>query len=160
MFQTFTEKSSVKMYDIREDDWFYIKAKKVLNDKRTLLYYDRLHVIYQSLKNIHHHFNSDKESLNFVEVGVYKGGGSYFIASIMKELSDNINFYCVDTFEGHSKKDLSNTSNDIHLPSWFSDTTYESVQSYLDDFDFIKLLGDGYRIVKMCLMEKQFTLPI
>ncbi len=133
-------KSSIKMYDIRDDDFFYKTARSVINDKRTLLYYDRLHVIYQSLKNIYNQCGNDQEPLNIVEVGVYKGGGSYFIASILKELTDKINIYCVDTFEGHSKKDLINSNHDVHCPRWFSDTTYESVKSYLEDFDFIEVI--------------------
>lgn len=134
-------KSSSKMFDIREDDFFRESANKVIHDKRTLLYYDRLHVIYQSLQNIHNRFIDEKESLNVVEVGVYKGGGSYFISSILKELfNDKFNLYSVDTFEGHSKIDLTDSNHDVHCPSWFHDTSFENVKSYLDDFPFVQVI--------------------
>ncbi len=134
-------KSSAKMFDIRDDVFFRETANKVIHDKRTLLYYDRLHVIYQSLQNIHNQFISQKEPMNIVEVGVYKGGGSYFIASILKEyFKGNINLYCVDTFEGHSKEDLINTKHDVHCPSWFHDTDFENVKSYLEDFAFVQVI--------------------
>lgn len=68
------------MFDIRDDVFFREAASKVIHDKRTLLYFDRLHVIYQSLQNIHTQFINQKEPVNILEVGVYKGGGSYFIA--------------------------------------------------------------------------------
>jgi hypothetical protein len=134
-------KSSAKMFDIRDDAYFRESADKVIRDTRTLLYYDRLHVIYQSIKNIHRQYNDSKEYLNAVEVGVYKGGGSYFIALILKDLfKEKINMYCVDTFEGHAKEDLKNIKHDVHKPSWFSDTSFESVKSYLSVFDFVEVV--------------------
>lgn len=134
-------KSSSKMFDIRDDELFLKAANKVIREKRTLLYYDRLHVIYQSLQNIHNQFIDEKATLNIVEVGVYKGGGSYFISSLLKELFDSkVNLYCVDTFEGHSKIDLKNSNHDVHCPSWFSDTTFENVKAYLNDFAFVKVI--------------------
>ncbi len=60
----------------------------------------------------------------------------------MSALFNNIDFYCVDTFEGHNKKDLIGNNHDVHLPTWFSDTTYEHVKSHLDVFDFIQVAKD------------------
>lgn len=134
-------KSSSKMFDIRDDNFFREAASKVIREKKTLLYYDRLHVIYQSLHNIHNQFINEEETLNIVEVGVYKGGGSYFISSLIKELfTTKVNLYCVDTFEGHSKIDLKDSNHDVHCPSWFSDTTFENVKSYLKDFAFVQVI--------------------
>lgn len=133
-------KNHFKMFDIRDDDLFRNTADIVINDKKTLLYYDRLHVIFQSIINVRNRFSGNYESMNFVEVGVYKGGGSFFIASILQKLfKENFNLYCIDTFEGHSKEDLKNAKNDIHCPSWFSDTSYEAVSSYLSGFNFVKI---------------------
>lgn len=47
--------------------------------KKTLLYFDRLHVIYQALINIHNRFGNGKKTLNIVKIGVYKDGETLLV---------------------------------------------------------------------------------
>ena len=61
------------MLDPRNDSVFRDLARKVIDDKNTLLYYDRLHVLYQALANI------KGTTPTIVEAGVYKGGSKLFL---------------------------------------------------------------------------------
>src|SRR5262245_28546726 len=53
-------------------------ASHVIQDRRSTLYYDRLYTIFQVLAHLKTNFDPS-EKLNLVEVGVYRGGTSYFI---------------------------------------------------------------------------------
>ncbi len=150
-------KNSNKMLDFREDVFFLKTADKVINDKKTLLYYDRLHVIYQSLLNIEAIFGKNKEKINIAEVGVYKGGCSYFISNIIGKITNNnCSLYCVDTFEGHSKSDTDKGNYDIHRPSWFSDTSLEDVTHYLSPFEFTHIIKGKIQDKGYLLEDKKF----
>ena len=55
-----------------------------LNLKKSLLYYDRLYTIYQALSNLK--VRGAGTNIDMAEVGVYKGGTSYFILSVVESL--------------------------------------------------------------------------
>jgi len=132
-------KSSYKMRDIRDDKFFYKYSSQVVNNKTTYLYFDRLYIIYQCIKHIRKLFYSDT-NIEFVEVGVYKGGSSYFIANIAKHFfNENIFLSCVDTFEGHQEIDLINGLDSDHGQGTFIDTSYETVKNYLSTFNFVQI---------------------
>jgi O-methyltransferase len=149
-------KSSAKMFDIRDDDFFFNTANMVIKKQKTFLYYDRLYTIYQSLLNLSKIAENHHQLTSMVEVGVHKGGSSYFIASIVQKLFGKVNLYCVDTFQGHSKKDLAGSNYDVHRPSWFSDTTYEDVCTYLNDFDFVHVIQGRVQDCENLFSDKSF----
>jgi O-methyltransferase len=127
---------AIKILDPRKDSAFRNLARKVIDDKTTLLYYDRLHVRYQALQNL------KRQKPVIVEAGVDKGESSYFAASVaQKFFSDDIKMFSIDTFEGHSGKDLpfgkEGTSN---APGGFNDTDYEAVTQYLQPFSFVTVI--------------------
>jgi hypothetical protein len=129
-----------KLIDIRANSEFHNLSNIVINSKKTLLYYDRLYSIYNALLDFKRRFRVDQK-INFLEVGVYKGGGSYFIASVIKNhFNDNVSLYSVDTFEGHSSTDLVKLDDGIHIPGLFSETSFQTVTSYLNCFDFVKVI--------------------
>lgn len=134
-------RSSRKLIDIRSDEKFLTLSNLVIGHRKSYLYYDRLFTIYQALNNILRQF-ADRERLSIMEVGVFRGGGSYFIASVVDGKSDqNPEIFSVDTFCGHSDQDiLANGLDGDHAPGSFTDTSYESVREYLDDFPFVKVL--------------------
>jgi len=109
-------------------------ASRVIQDRRSSLYYDRLHTIFQSLAHIKAQFKPS-EKLNLVEVGVYKGGTSYFIASAAKHFGLQATHHCFDTFKGHDARDIDPTVDIWHRPATFNDTHYESVKDYLSRFN-------------------------
>ncbi len=123
-----------KQEDIRKDPLFGELASEVIKSGRSSLYYDRLYMIYQSLLHLKILVKS-QECINLVEAGVYKGGASYFIASLSDRLGLNISHYSFDTFEGHSDKDIDTGVETAHRPSFFGDTNIEDVKRYLSKFD-------------------------
>lgn len=127
------------MEDFRSWKPFYAMAKKVIEDKTTLLYYDRLFNLYQFLNSI---ISLHKRGTPFclVEVGVYKGGSSYFLADICKRKLDNIKMYAIDTFEGHKLEDLPFGNESVHVLGMFKDTTFDEVSNYLESFQFLTVI--------------------
>jgi O-methyltransferase len=108
-------------------------AKQVIQDGRSSLYFDRLNVIFQAIAHLASQFDSS-EKLNLAEVGVYKGGTSYFIASSAKYFGLQATLHSFDTFEGHDVRDINSSVDTSHLPAMFSDTQYELVKDYLGGF--------------------------
>lgn len=108
-------------------------ASKVIQGRQSTLYYDRLDTIFQGLGHLRRNF-APAEKLNLVEVGVFKGGTSFFIASVVKHFQMNARHYAFDTFEGHDARDVNPVLDPWHRPGTFSDTRYESVNRYLSRF--------------------------
>lgn len=133
-------KSNPKLRDIREDKTFLELADKAREHKRTFLYYDRLYSLYQAIENLSRNVKK-ADRVRLLEVGVYKGGGSYFISSCAQKMfSLPLQVFSVDTFKGHSEKDFPEGKDGDHLPGQFSETSYESVRDYLSCFPFVKVL--------------------
>lgn len=132
--------SSRKQVDIRSDPHFLKLSSLVIGEKRTLLYFDRLHTIYQSLIEANKAANSANSIFTALEVGVYKGGGSKFICETINSLDINKKiFYSVDTFSGHAAEDVKNRSDGWHKVGTFCDTSFESVSEYLSTYAFVKV---------------------
>jgi hypothetical protein len=152
-------RSSHKQVDIRETEVFGPIAKDVIGSGKTYLYYDRLFTIYNALINLHR-VTSLNEKLFLLEAGVYKGGGSYFMASILAQLGiSNYHLYSVDTFEGHSALDLKDNSLDgTQKPGEFHETSFETVQSYLSKFPNVTVCKGRIQDVAVGLEDKKFGL--
>jgi hypothetical protein len=128
-----------KHIDIRSAPPFGRLAKDVIEQSRTLLYYDRLYTIFQALANLKTS-RADAEWMDLVEIGVYKGGSSYFIASVLKNMHlTKARLHCFDTFEGHAIEDLSVEGDPLRKPSDFSDTEVNEVKSYLSRFENVNV---------------------
>ena len=136
-------RSAHKQIDIRSIDAFTYLADKVIKAEKTLHYYDRLYVIYQALSHISRIPKPDLlNPTNLAEVGVYKGGTSYFIASAAEALGiDSYCMHCFDTFQGHLDEDIRADVDDntFHKEKLFGDTLFETVSNYLSDFKATRL---------------------
>lgn len=118
-----------KKIRIQDIDGFKELADKVIADKRSLLNYDRLYVLYQAIGNVRHLAGDT----SIAEIGVYRGGGSYFIAAVAQQLFGKpVEIHSIDTFEGHP--DEIAAEDDSHWPGKFGDTSFEEVQKYLSVF--------------------------
>jgi hypothetical protein len=104
-----------------------------------MLYYDRLYTLYQAVVNAARLAGSAPAHL--LEVGVYKGGGSAFIASLMQALRIEGTLHAFDTFEGHSCEDTRHDLDAGHATSakLFRDTSYEDVRAYLARYPFARV---------------------
>ena len=119
-----------KKINIKELDGFGELADQVIAHKRTLLYYDRLYSLYQAIWNVRRLAGN---GVSVAEVGVYRGGGSYFIASAVNSLFKIMpNIHAIDTFEGHP--DDIREEDDSHWPGKFGDTSFSEVKDYLSVF--------------------------
>jgi hypothetical protein len=131
-------RSASKQADIRSTPVFGELANKVIKDKYTYLYYDRLFTIYHSLLHVKT-LAMDKDAINTAELGVYRGGGSYFIASAAEKLDLPIKHYCFDTFEGHTVEDVNDALEPRQKPGSFDNTDYDEVKKYLQKFPNISI---------------------
>jgi hypothetical protein len=135
-------RSSHKHFDIRALPEFGALAREVIEHDRTYLYYDRLYTLYQALTNIKRLVASSGDGeIGLAEVGVYRGGSSYFIAAVSRALNlSQATLHSFDTFEGHAAQDLKKGVDNYHVAEdakkkKFQSTQFEAVQEYLAGFD-------------------------
>jgi O-methyltransferase len=125
-----------KKIDIsKRGDLFSKLAGEVIRENRTLLGYDRLYTIYQGLAQL-------SNPVVAIEIGVYKGGGSKFIASVLKETGRSFKLYSCDTFTGHA--DVDQRYDGVHTSkSGFLDVEFKGVEAYLKSAPEITIIkGD------------------
>ncbi len=116
----------------KRDEKFLNLVTPVLQSGRTLLNYDRLYVFWQAIQNV------SALTGAVAEIGSYKGGSAYFIASAFREITDEERLVHVfDTFEGHPDKITD--ADSYHEPGMFGDTSYEDVKAYLSEFSAVKI---------------------
>jgi hypothetical protein len=115
---------AMKLMDTDEIQGFGDLCHSVLGQQRTRLdqgklYMGRLGVVGGSM----------------AEVGVYRGGGTYFMAAASARLFERQPaIHAFDTFEGHAEVDISPQLDGPHKPGKFSDTSFEEVAAYLAPF--------------------------
>jgi cephalosporin hydroxylase len=146
-----------KHFDIRNLPDFNMLARKVIDHKRTLLYYDRLYTIYQSLLGIAR-MAVEKKPVNLAEVGVYKGGGCYFIASVAASLGlDLAAVHGFDTFKGHHVQDVRLGLDTVHKAGvHFMDTEIQAVKDYLSEFDRVMLYKGRFQETADAVSDQRF----
>lgn len=109
---------------------FLAAAEAARADERTLLGLDRLWILWQAARNV------APLDLPAVEVGTFRGGSAYFLATaFLNELGHEVPIDVVDTFEGHPGDRLSDADAPIHEPGHFGGTSYEDVRAYLSRFE-------------------------
>lgn len=117
--------------DIRETPVFNELAARVIADGRSCLYYDRLFVIYEALLNLRR-YAATVRPFRIVEVGVYRGGTSAYLAATAAALElGDAEIHSFDTFEGHSEQDVNAAQDPIHKPGDFHDTSFDAVAAFL-----------------------------
>ena len=110
------------------DAAFRKNAQAVLAAGRTLLGYDRLFVLWQAARN------AAAFQLPAAEVGTFRGGSAFFLASALEALGGRpAELHVVDTFSGHPEDKISSHDPDRHRGK-FTDTSYEDVSAYLATF--------------------------
>ena len=126
-----------QQFDCRPAPDFFELADAVVRGKRTRLGYDRLYVLWQAVRNVL------QLSGTVAEIGTYRGGSAFFLASAFVRLTgDESPMQVFDTFEGHPAEAI--TEHDpFHKAGDFAKTSYKEVQSYLSQFQQIRLFkGD------------------
>ena len=154
-----------KKIDLKTLPDFSEIATRVIEDKKTFLYYDRLYTLWQGVLGL---TSSDSA---VAEVGAYRGGSAKFIMEALKKNGTANDFYVFDTFEGHAVVD--GNVDGWHEVGNFGETSYEEVKAYLDapnitvckgdfletarqiehiqDFGLVHIDVDVYPVTKFCL---------
>lgn len=140
-----------KKIRVQEIDGFKELADKVIADKRSLLNYDRLYILYQAIANVRHLAGDT----SIAEIGVYRGGGSYFIASVAQQVFGMpARIHSIDTFEGHPD-DIA-AEDDSHWPGKFGDTAFEEVKKYLSVFPNLTVYKGRFEDRCAALAQEKF----
>ena len=114
--------------EFRPDQPFFDVADVVQASGKTLLGYDRLYTFWQAIRNLH------SVPGGAAEVGSYRGGSAWFIASALRaQLGEDLPFHVFDTFAGHPAAAISGQDT-FHEPGNFSGTSFDAVREYLSPF--------------------------
>jgi len=136
-----------KKLDVR-DDWsapFGEVADRILSSGGTLLGHDRLYTLWQAVRNVAH------LSSPIVEVGVWRGGSTAFIAEAQGHFNKPGSIYSCDTFGGHPKVDPEKDPGHIaHHPN--SRVDLADIKAYLRDYPAVRILAGD-------IMETSATIP-
>ena len=129
------------------EPWFQELYQHIKN--RTVVQEDRCYIIHQ-LCNYACNLQGD-----FAECGVYKGGTTFLIASVLEKRGQGKHLHLFDTFTG--MPDIAIKERDNQAPGDFADTSLENVKEYLSDFSNIDfhpgIIPDTFKRV----LNKQFS---
>jgi len=127
-------------FDYRELDPFGRLAKNCIKEGKTLIGYDRLYIIYQSLYNMGRRVCG--KPFGIAEIGVYRGGTTAFIHEVLRDMKIHpLWAYAIDTFQGHAAADTGGeTDHPVHTPNHFGDTSYGDVLNYLGKYENISII--------------------
>jgi O-methyltransferase len=127
------DRKGTRALEFRPGPAFFALADPVCETKRTLLGYDRLYVFWQAIRNV--------ASLpgSAAEIGSFRGGSAYFIASAFLSMTgEEVPLHVFDTFEGHPAQAI--TDHDpFHTPGQFNNTSYDDVREYLSPFRQVQI---------------------
>jgi O-methyltransferase len=91
-----------------------------------------------------------------MEIGVFQGGASKFIAHLMREQGDGVLYVC-DTFCGHADVDDS-IDGGHRVNEGFSDVQVEDVKNYLKEYGNVKFLVGDIVKTSQSIQEKEINL--
>jgi hypothetical protein len=134
------------------EEAFLKLLREVERHKTTGLGPERLYVLWQVAKNVR------RLSGATAEIGAFRGGSAYFLASALRQLSNgHSDMYVIDTFEGHPASKL--TEFDTFQPAGkFSDTSFERVREYLSVFPRVKVCRGEFSSVVSDLPDRAYRL--
>jgi len=127
-------------------------AQEVIASGRTLLGLSRLATLWQAARAV------QDLDLPCVEIGVYRGGSSRFLAASLRAFSgrDPV-VYSIDTFEGHPAGSVTAVDT-VHKAGRFSDADFEDVKTYLSGFPRLEVIRGAVEDAAPRLGEGPFAL--
>jgi predicted O-methyltransferase YrrM len=131
----YAEKAWKKIRIDRDVPVFSDIARRIIEDGRTFLIEDRLYTLWQGLQGM------PADAL-VVEVGVYQGGSTRFLAEAMHFLGKTGEVYACDTFSGHATVD-EQLDGEHRVNEVFSDVSLAEVRAYLAEHPRVHIVvGD------------------
>jgi O-methyltransferase len=107
-------------------------------------------VMWQSLRNVAH------LDLPAAEVGSFRGGSAFFIASAIRALTGKeADLHIVDTFEGHPDDSIAEHDSETQRGK-FANTSHEEVREYLSPFPGVTVHKGDARAILATWPESQF----
>lgn len=135
-----------------DGETFSAVAGEILSQGRTLMSLQRLHVLWQAVGN-----TVDVPG-DVAEVGVFRGGSTYFLARACSKLgAKHLALHAIDTFEGHASGTIT-SADSYHKEGMFADTSYEAVCEYLAEFDFVCVHKGEFSAVSPNLRSSHYRL--
>jgi hypothetical protein len=127
----------VKKLDISKDiDVFSEMAGRYVDEGVTLLHYDRLYTLFQSVRN------SLAVDGDIVELGVYRGGSLKFISEVVGTLGGKKKLLGFDTFKGHAV--TTHHDGQIHTEGMFKKSGgTDAVSAYINNTQVRLVEGDA-----------------
>lgn len=129
-----------------DDNAFQSLYNEIIN--HTLVDVTRCFILYQFANQIRHIKGE------VAEVGVYKGGTAKLISKTLGNNSNN-QIYLFDTFQGMPDTD---PTKDRHRKGDFSDTSLDSVKSFLKDCNNVQLFQGLFPKSSSPIVNLQFSL--
>jgi hypothetical protein len=141
----------VRFHKIRDDE-FHKAANEVIESGRTLLEKDRLWTLWQAARA------AAKLGLPAVEVGSFKGGSAYFLASaFVSAVGKELPVHAIDTFEGHPASKVGK-DDARQAVGQFSRTDYDDVRKYLSHFEKLTVHKGEFTTVVPELTDERYGL--
>jgi hypothetical protein len=132
-----------------DDPAFLALARPVVDAERTMLSLPRLYTLYNGVRN------AAAPGLAAVEVGTFRGGTAYFVASAMAaRLGAEAPVYVMDTFEGHPEEKVSAERDPEQAIGSFFETSEEDVRAYLADFERVQVIA-GEAVANLASLPEQ-----
>lgn len=137
-----------KKVDLRTLEGFGDVARRVIEEGRLGMSYDRLYTLWQAVAGA-------PPRSPAVEIGAYRGGSARFIGEALRHFRRRHPFYVCDTFSGHP---WTNPTIDL-VPEdgrSFDDTSAEAVAAYLQSDRNVRLVVGDITKTSSRLRARQF----
>jgi len=119
--------------EFRPTPEFFDLADPVVTARHTLLGYDRLYVFWQAIRNV------VGVAGHAAEIGTYRGGSAFFIASAFVSLAgDEVPMHVFDTFEGHPQQAITEHDH-FQTAGTFRGTNLDDVKALLSPFQQLQI---------------------
>ena len=117
---------------------------------RTLLSNDRLFFIYQYARH------ACAIAGDVAEVGVYKGGSAFLLASVLRETDKTLHLF--DTFVGMPGVDVQRDNTAFVRTGLFDDTSETAVREFLAEFDRVRTHAGFFPETAGPVEERRFAM--
>ncbi len=137
----------IRALDLWKEDKEFLELYKEVKG-RTSLSSIKLYTLYQLVKDV-----ISLEG-DIAELGVYRGGSAKALAKVIEKYNPDKNLLLFDTFEGFPEPD---TKQDLFKKGDLSDTSYEEVKDYLNNYKFVSIYKGLFSDTLPTVVEKSYS---
>jgi predicted O-methyltransferase YrrM len=138
-----------KKVDVRYVEGFGKIARRIIDERRTYLYFDRLYTLWQGVAG------QLPGEYAVAEVGAYRGGSAHFIADALRHFGLSPRFFVCDTFAGHAEVDT--RLDGLHeVGKQFVKTSADAVRKYLAAFENVEVVAGDFVVTSQRIAQHRF----